>query len=175
LIGIAPKVKSPKQINGENFKAKSFGTQDSSGLHMCRMAGIKTGIISGSQSTATFLWATHQRVNFIELGNWDKKLESVLALMKEEGLAPEEVAFIGDDIIDVKAMRAVGFAIAVRNARQEVKDIAHYTTANPGGHGAVREAIELLIKAKGYWPELCAEFHLGPGDHKHDKIGFHHH
>ena len=85
-------------------------------------------------------------------------LEEILADAK---LAPEEVAYIGDDFTDVVVMRRVGLAIATANARPEVKPMAHYVTQASGGEGAVREVVELLLKAQGKWQEILEHYEVG--------------
>ena len=78
--------------------------------------------------------------------------------MKEAGLKPEEAAFVGDDVIDLPAMRAAGLAIAVKNARAEVKREAHYTTPHAGGDGALRDAVEFILKAQGKWKKILEDY-----------------
>ncbi len=78
--------------------------------------------------------------------------------MKQEGLKPEEAAFIGDDVIDLPAMRAGGLAIAVKNARAEVKKEAHYITPHAGGEGALRDAVEFILKAQGKWKKVVEDY-----------------
>ena len=83
--------------------------------------------------------------------------------MADAGVAREEVAYIGDDLTDIVIFHRVGFGIAVANARPEVKGEAHWTTANVGGTGAVRDAVELIFQARGLWPEILAKYEIGQG------------
>ena len=85
-------------------------------------------------------------------------LEEILA---DAGVSREEVAYIGDDLTDVVVMRRVGLAIATANARPEVKPVAHYVTRAPGGSGAVRETIELILKAQGKWESILKHYEVG--------------
>ena len=78
--------------------------------------------------------------------------------MKQEGLQCEETCFVGDDVIDLPAMRAAGFAVAVKNARAEVKKEAHYVTPHAGGDGALRDAVEYILKAQGKWKKIVEEY-----------------
>ncbi len=78
--------------------------------------------------------------------------------MKQEGLTAAEVGFVGDDVIDLPAMRHSGFAVAVANARAEVKKEAHYVTPHAGGDGALRDAIEYVLKAQGKWERVVEEY-----------------
>jgi 3-deoxy-D-manno-octulosonate 8-phosphate phosphatase (KDO 8-P phosphatase) len=79
-------------------------------------------------------------------------------IVKQEGLKPEEAAFVGDDVIDLPAMRAGGFAVAVKNARAEVKKEAHYVTPHAGGEGALRDAVEFILKAQGKWKKAVESY-----------------
>ena len=121
--------------------------------------GIATGLISGRVSPATVERATQCKFKYIYQGHTEKIpiLQEILADAK---IAPEEVAYIGDDFTDVVVMRRVGFAIATANARPEMKPIAHYVTEAPGGQGAVREVIELLLKAQGKWDEILKHYEI---------------
>ena len=78
--------------------------------------------------------------------------------MKEAGINSEEAAFVGDDVIDLPAMRAAGLAIAVKNARAEVKQESHYTTPHAGGEGALRDAVEFILKAQGRWKKIVEAY-----------------
>jgi 3-deoxy-D-manno-octulosonate 8-phosphate phosphatase (KDO 8-P phosphatase) len=79
-------------------------------------------------------------------------------ILEEDGITAAEAAFVGDDVIDLPAMRQCGFAIAVKNARPEVKAEAHWTTAHAGGDGAARDAVEYILKAQGKWKRVVEEY-----------------
>jgi 3-deoxy-D-manno-octulosonate 8-phosphate phosphatase (KDO 8-P phosphatase) len=121
--------------------------------------GIATGLISGRVSPATVERAAQCKFKYVYQGHTEKIpiLEEILA---EAKLAPEEVAYIGDDFTDVVVMRRVGLAIATANARPEMLPIAHYITEAPGGHGAVREVVELLLRAQGKWDGILKHYEL---------------
>jgi 3-deoxy-D-manno-octulosonate 8-phosphate phosphatase (KDO 8-P phosphatase) len=87
-----------------------------------------------------------------------EKIPIVNEILADAQLDPSEVAYVGDDLTDVVVMRRVGLAIATGNARPEVKAIAHYVTRNAGGQGAVREVVELLLKAQNRWPEILKHY-----------------
>ena len=89
-----------------------------------------------------------------------EKIPIMEEIMADAGLAEEQVAYIGDDLTDVVVMHRVGLAIATANARPEVKAQAHYVTAAPGGSGAVREVVELILKAQGYWEEILRKYEV---------------
>ena len=90
-----------------------------------------------------------------------EKIPILEEILGKAGIDGSEVAYIGDDFTDVVIMRRVGFAVATSNARPEVKAAAHYVTAAPGGGGAVREAVELILKARGLWGEILKHYEMG--------------
>ena len=145
--------------DGKMAETKGFDSQDGIGLQWAARAGIVTGLISGRVSPATVERAAQCKFKYVYQGHTEKIpiLEEILADAK---LAPEEVAYIGDDFTDVVVMRRVGFAIATANARPEVKPLAHYVTAAPGGEGAVREVVELLLQAQGKWEAVLKHYEI---------------
>lgn len=107
-------------------------------------------MISGRRSTALEQRARETGVEFLCQAA-DDKAQRLTELMAAHGFPPEAVAFIGDDLPDVPVMERVGLAVAVANAVPEVKQVAHYVTTRPGGRGAVREVVELILKAQDKW------------------------
>ena len=146
--------------NGGVFETKGFDAQDGIGLQWLSWKGVKTGVISGRESPAVEERARQCHMAYVYQGHIEKIpiLEQILADSK---LDPAQVAYIGDDLTDVVVMRRVGFAIAPANARPEVKAAAHYVTQAFGGNGAVREAVELILKAQGLWAEILAHYEIG--------------
>ena len=144
---------------GNMVETKGFNAQDGIALQWLNWYGIKTGVISGRVSPATVERAKQVKMTYVYQGHIEKIpiLEEILA---NAGIAPEHVAYIGDDLTDVVIMRRIGFSIAPANARDEVKKVAHLTTKARGGQGAVREAIELILDAQGYWPELLKKYEV---------------
>ena len=130
------------------MEVKSFHAQDGTAMSLARLAGIKTGVITKRISETVALRARDLRLDHVHQGVADKvsALEKILA---QEGLKPAQAAYMGDDIIDLPVMRRCGLAIAVPNARKEVKDAAHYVTRHGGGKGAVRDAVEFILRAQG--------------------------
>lgn len=147
-------------LNGEIFETKAFDSQDGISLQWLSWYGIKTGLISGRVSPATTERAAQCKFSYIYQGHIEKipVLQEILADAK---IDKNEVAYIGDDLTDVVVMRRVGFSVATANARPEVKRIADYVTAAPGGQGAVREVVEMLLEAKGHWPEILKKYEIG--------------
>jgi 3-deoxy-D-manno-octulosonate 8-phosphate phosphatase (KDO 8-P phosphatase) len=144
---------------GNMVETKGFDSQDGIALQWMNWNGIKTGIISGRNSPATAERARQVKMAYIYQGHIEKIpiLEEILADSK---IAREQVAYVGDDLTDVVIMRRVGLAIATANARIEVKRSAHAVTEASGGSGAVREACELLLKAKGAWDGLLKKYEV---------------
>jgi 3-deoxy-D-manno-octulosonate 8-phosphate phosphatase (KDO 8-P phosphatase) len=144
---------------GKMVETKGFDSQDGIGLQWLNWKGIKTGVISGRLSPATEERARQCKMTYIYQGHIEKIpiLEEILRDAKIDGT---EVAYIGDDLTDVVIMHRVGLAIATANARCQVKDAAHYITQAPGGEGAVREVVELLLKAQNLWGEILKHYEL---------------
>jgi 3-deoxy-D-manno-octulosonate 8-phosphate phosphatase (KDO 8-P phosphatase) len=146
---------------GNMIETKGFDSQDGIALQWMQWKGLRTGVISGRESLATVERARQTNINYVYQGHIEKVpiLEEIL---QKSGLAQDEVAYIGDDLTDLVVMRRVGFAIAVANARPEVKAAAHYVTERSGGDGAVREAIELILDAWGFWGEILSKYEARP-------------
>ena len=139
------------------IEAKGFHAHDGTSISLARLAGIKTGLITKRISETVALRARDLKLEHIHQGVQDKRtcMEKVL---RGEGLKSEEAAFVGDDVIDLPAMRACGLAIAVKNARAEVKREAHYVTPHEGGDGALRDAVEYILKAQGKWKSVIDQY-----------------
>jgi 3-deoxy-D-manno-octulosonate 8-phosphate phosphatase (KDO 8-P phosphatase) len=145
-------------LNSQSLiEAKGFHAHDGTSISLARLAGIKTGLITKRISETVALRARELKLEHVHQGVQDKQTCFEQILM-QEGLQPEEAAFVGDDVIDLPAMRAGGLAIAVKNARAEVKAEAHYITPHAGGEGALRDAVEFILKAQGKWKTIVEEY-----------------
>ncbi|HEY9139776.1 MAG TPA: HAD hydrolase family protein [Bryobacteraceae bacterium] len=144
---------------GKMVETKGFDSQDGIGLQWLSWKGIKTGVISGRLSPATEERARQCKMAYVYQGHIEKIpiLQEILADAKIDA---SQVAYIGDDFTDIVIMRRVGLAIATANAREEVKRVAHYVTHAVGGEGAVREVVELLLKAQGKWQEILEHYEV---------------
>jgi 3-deoxy-D-manno-octulosonate 8-phosphate phosphatase (KDO 8-P phosphatase) len=144
---------------GKMVETKGFDSQDGIGLQWLSWHGIRTGVISGRLSPATAERARQCKMTYVYQGHIEKIpiLEEILADAKVDS---SEVAYIGDDFTDIVIMHRVGFAIATANARAEVKGEAHYVTQAVGGEGAVREVVELLLKARNLWGEILKHYEI---------------
>ena len=144
-------------LGGEGDEQKSFNVRDGHGLVLLHRAGLRSGIISGRTSSAVERRARELGVTYLHQGSWNKivEFEKVLA---EAGLEASEVAYVGDDVVDIPLLLRCGLAVAVADATEETREAAHYVTTLPGGHGAVREVAELILKARGSWTELMKRY-----------------
>jgi 3-deoxy-D-manno-octulosonate 8-phosphate phosphatase (KDO 8-P phosphatase) len=139
------------------IEAKGFHAHDGTGISLARMAGIKTGIITKRISETVALRARDLKIDHVFQGIQDKA--SVFAqILQKDGIMAAEAAFVGDDVIDLPAMRKCGLAIAVKNARPEVEAEAHWVTPHAGGDGAARDAVEYILKAQGKWKQAVEDY-----------------
>jgi len=136
---------------------KFFDVTDGFGISLLRTAGIPSVIITAKKSRIVTLRARDMRVAKAYQGYLDKLIpyENVLKRFK---VAPEEICFIGDDLIDIPVLKRVGFAVAVPNAVEETKGAAHYITSKTGGRGAVREVCDMILKSQGKWELAAGKF-----------------
>jgi 3-deoxy-D-manno-octulosonate 8-phosphate phosphatase (KDO 8-P phosphatase) len=133
--------------------AKVFHIHDGQGLKLAREAGLKLGIISGRISPALIARARELQIDRLHQ-LIDDKLSVYEQIKTADGFADDQIAYIGDDLPDLPVMRRVGLAIAVADAVDEIRECAHFVTNKPGGRGAAREAIELILKAQDKWGDL---------------------
>jgi 3-deoxy-D-manno-octulosonate 8-phosphate phosphatase (KDO 8-P phosphatase) len=136
---------------------KSFHTRDGHGLVMLHRAGLRSGIISGRTSRLVTARAADLGIAYVRQGALDK-LEAFERLLSEAGVETSEVAYVGDDVVDIPLMRRSILAVAVADATEDTRAAAHFVTRLPGGFGAVREVCELILKAQGRWDELLKRY-----------------
>jgi len=141
----------------EGDDIKFFNSLDGMGLKLAARAGLQTGIITTRRSRVLERRAAELSVRYL-FQEAENKIEAYETILGAAGVADEAVAYIGDDLPDLPLMKRVALAIAVANAVREVKQAAHYVTRNSGGHGAVREVIELVLKAQGKWDEILSTY-----------------
>jgi len=144
-------------IMGDGVELKRYDIQDGLGIVMLRRNEIKTGWISARPSNATKARAADLKIDFLEQPT-DGKVAAVEQILSRCSLSWAETCFVGDDVVDIGVFRKVGLAVAVANARREAMAAAHLVTRNRGGHGAVREVIERILKAQGKWKTTVAMF-----------------
>jgi len=141
----------------EGKESKSFNTQDGFGLRMLQDAGVEIGIITARSSEALERRSKDLKITLLYQGAANK-LIAYKEIVKATGLKPFEIAYMGDDWLDMVLLKRVGLAVAPANAVNEVKDMAHYTTEQSGGHGAVREICDLILEATGKYKELYQHY-----------------
>ena len=141
------------QPDGTALEIKTFDAHDGQGLTLANTAGIRTGCITGRESAALQRRAKEMRMEFIYMKQ-PLKIPAYEEILKKAGVREEEVAYVGDDLPDLPIMRRVGLAVAVNDAVPEVKKAAHITTKSVAGRGAIRDAVEVILKSKGIWEEL---------------------
>jgi 3-deoxy-D-manno-octulosonate 8-phosphate phosphatase (KDO 8-P phosphatase) len=148
---------SAQQSARSQIEVKGFHAHDGTSISLARLGGLRTGLITKRSSDTVALRARDLKLEFVYQGVDDKRA-CFDEVVKKAGLKPEETAFVGDDVIDLPAMRAGGLAIAVKNARAEVKREAHYVTPRAGGEGALRDAVEFILKAQGKWKRVVEDY-----------------
>lgn len=135
------------------LEIKTFDAHDGQGLTLAHTAGLRTGCITGRQSSALLRRAHEMNMEFIYMKQ-PLKLPAYNEILRKTGASDSAVAFVGDDLPDLPVMLRAGLAVAVGNAVPEVKKAAHYITKARAGHGAIRETIELILKSKGTWKAM---------------------
>lgn len=136
---------------------KSFNVRDGLGLALWHRAGLRSGIISGRTSGCVERRASELNIEFVRQGAEDK-LKDFEDLLSEAGVEEREVAFVGDDLNDVPLMLRAGYAVAVADAAEETRAVAHYVTRAPGGSGAIREVVEIILKVQGRWADITQKY-----------------
>lgn len=139
------------------IEAKGFHAHDGTAISLARLAGLKTGLITKRISETVALRARDLKLDHVHQGIQDK-LSVFRQIISKEGISAAEAAFVGDDVIDLPVMRQCGFAVAVKNARAEVKADAHWVTPHSGGDGAARDAVEYILKAQGKWKRVVEDY-----------------
>lgn len=138
------------QADGSALEIKTFDAHDGQGLTLAQTSGLRTGCITGRESAALLRRAHEMKMEFIYMKR-PLKMPAYEEILQKAGVTDSVVAYVGDDLPDIPLMRRCGLAIAVGDAVPEVKSVAHYTTKAFAGRGAIREAIELILKSKGTW------------------------
>lgn len=136
---------------------KGFHAHDGIAISLARLGGLKTGLITKRVSETVAQRARDLKLEYALQGVADKRA-CFIGIVQKAGLMQEEAAFVGDDVVDLPAMRAGGLAVAVKNARADVKKEAHYVTPHAGGDGAVRDAVEFILKAQHKWKRVIEEY-----------------
>jgi 3-deoxy-D-manno-octulosonate 8-phosphate phosphatase (KDO 8-P phosphatase) len=140
------------------MEAKGYSAHDGAGISLARLGGLKCGIITKRISETVATRARDLKLEHVYMGQ-AYKMQAVREIMQKEGVTLDEIAYVGDDVIDLPVMRQCGLAVAVANAREQVKAAAHYVTPHPGGYGAGRDAVDFILEAKGVLND-CIEAYI---------------
>ena len=143
--------------DGHGIEAKGFAAHDGLGISLGRLGGLRIGIITKRQSQTVAIRANDLKLEFIYQGQ-SHKMDAIHQILDKTGYALEQLAYVGDDIIDLPVMRQCGLAVATANARQQVKTAAHYVTPNAGGFGAGRDAIDFILSAQGTLEKVIEQY-----------------
>jgi len=138
-------------------EAKGYSAHDGTAISLARLGGMKCGIITKRISETVATRSRDLKLEFVYMGQ-AFKMQAVREIMAKEGVTLDEICFVGDDVIDLPVMRECGLAVAVANARPQVKAEAHYITPNSGGCGAGRDAVEFILEAKGLLHKVIEEY-----------------
>jgi 3-deoxy-D-manno-octulosonate 8-phosphate phosphatase (KDO 8-P phosphatase) len=142
---------------GDGKEYKTFHIQDGLGLRLLQHSGIKVGWVSNRPSEATRQRAEDLKVDYLYQGKGNK-IEAVESILAQANLGWNDVSYMGDDVVDLGALKRAGLAVTVANGIAEAKALAHYVTGAHGGRGAVREVVDMILKAKNLWAKMIAEF-----------------
>jgi 3-deoxy-D-manno-octulosonate 8-phosphate phosphatase (KDO 8-P phosphatase) len=143
--------------DNQGVELKAFHIRDGLGIKLWQRAGFRFGILTARTSHIVKLRASELNINLVRQG-FEDKLPAARELLLECRLTPEQVCYIGDDLTDLPVVRHVGLGVAVADASPEVRSAAAYTTKLPGGRGAVRELIEMILKAKSRWDDAIQRY-----------------
>ena len=145
-------------IGGER-EVKRFNIRDGLGLVLARRAGLKVGWVSARPSLATKMRAKELEIDFlVQQGDRISKSGAVEKLLAREKTSWDEVCFVGDDVVDLGPLSRAGLGVAVADARPEAKAAADFVTRAAGGRGAVREAVEMILRAQGKWQPFVVHY-----------------
>jgi 3-deoxy-D-manno-octulosonate 8-phosphate phosphatase (KDO 8-P phosphatase) len=133
---------------GHGIEAKGFAAHDGLGISLGRLGGLRIGIITKRNSQTVAIRANDLKLEFVYQGQ-AHKMNAINDVLAKTGYTLDQLAYVGDDIIDLPVMRQCGLSVATANARKEVKAAAHYVTPNPGGFGGGRDAIDFILTAQG--------------------------
>jgi 3-deoxy-D-manno-octulosonate 8-phosphate phosphatase (KDO 8-P phosphatase) len=145
--------------DGKQFglEFKGFTAHDGLGITLARLGGLRVGLITKRESATVAIRASDLKLEFVYQGQ-AHKMTAVHDILTRAGITIDELAYVGDDVVDLPVMRACGLAIAPANARIHAKDAAHYVTPNPGGQGAGRDAIEFILAAQNKLNSAIEDF-----------------
>jgi 3-deoxy-D-manno-octulosonate 8-phosphate phosphatase (KDO 8-P phosphatase) len=142
---------------GHGIEAKGFSAHDGLGISLGRLGGLRIGIITKRQSQTVAIRASDLKLEFVYQGQ-SHKMIAIKEILEKTGYALEQLAYVGDDIVDLPVLRRCGLAVATANARPQVKSVAHLVTPNPGGFGGARDAIDFILSAQGTLEKVIEQY-----------------
>lgn len=157
IVAPIPSTRTADDPIGTGIEIKGFSAHDGLGISLARLGGLRVGVITKRQSQTVAIRARDLNLEFVYQGQ-AHKLAAAQEIASRAGITMEQMAYVGDDIVDFPVMRICGLAVATANARPEVKAMAHYTTPNVGGHGAGRDAIDFILKAQGTLAKVIEQY-----------------
>jgi 3-deoxy-D-manno-octulosonate 8-phosphate phosphatase (KDO 8-P phosphatase) len=143
--------------DGKGIESKGFAAHDGLGITLGRLGGLRIGIITKRNSQTVAIRSNDLKLEFVYQGQ-AHKMNAIREILAKTGYTIDQLAYVGDDIVDLPVMRLCGLAIATENARQQVKNVAHYITPNPGGQGAGRDAIDFILSAQGTLEQVIEQY-----------------
>ena len=143
--------------DNNGVESKAFHVRDGHGLKLVQRAGIEVGIITGRSSRVVEQRAAELGISLLYQGA-KNKLEPYRQILADRDLCDEQVAYVGDDVVDLPILRRVGFACTVADGVSDIKPYVDYVASLPGGAGAVREICDLLLRRSGRWDEVCGRY-----------------
>ncbi|RME38929.1 MAG: HAD-IIIA family hydrolase [Deltaproteobacteria bacterium] len=144
-------------INDRGEETKAFHVRDGHGMKLLQRAGVQIGIITGRSSRVVAHRMRELGVDLVVQGSKDKRVP-YQQMLEQTGLEDHEIAYVGDDLVDLPLLRRVGFAATVADGCDDLKEHVHYVTRRPGGMGAVREICEMILKARGAWEQVTLRY-----------------
>lgn len=144
-------------LDNAGNELKFFHVRDGHGIKLLQRAGVEVAIVTGRESEVVNRRAAELGIKHVHQRS-KNKLEAYESILRETGFSDEEVAYVGDDIVDLPVMKRVGFSAAVSDAEDYVKEAAMFVTERPGGKGAVREITDLILRAGGHWDEVTRRY-----------------
>ena len=144
-------------FDNEGIETKTFNARDGMGIALWQRAGFRFGILTARTSHIVQVRAAELSIDIVRQG-YKEKLPAAIEIAQSLNLNLDQLCYIGDDLTDLPVLNAVGLSVGVADAVEEVRKSAHYTTKTPGGRGAVRELIEMVLKSKNRWEDIVSTF-----------------
>ena len=153
-IFVLPESSAP---DAHGIEFKGFTAHDGLGISLARLGGLRIGLVTKRNSRTVAIRAKDLKIEFVYQGQ-SHKMSAIEEIVTKAGITLDQLAYVGDDIVDLPVMRVCGLAVATANARAQVKAVAHYVTPLPGGQGAGRDAIDFILTAQGSLEQVIEQY-----------------